>query len=57
MHITEATEACDVIKKTFQHWCFPVNIAKFLRAAFLVEHLWWLLLTSTTHNEFSKNAM
>ena len=57
MHIAEATEACDVIKKTLQHCCFPVNIAKFLRAAFLVEHLWWLLLTSTPHNDFSKNTM
>ena len=24
--------------------CFPVNIAKFLRAAFFIEHLRWLLL-------------
>ena len=24
--------------------CFPVNFAKFLRAPFLTEHLWWLLL-------------
>ena len=23
---------------------FPVNIAKFLRTAFFIEHLWWLLL-------------
>ena len=22
----------------------PVNIAKFLRTAFFIEHLWWLLL-------------
>ena len=25
--------------------CFPVNIAKFLRTAFLKKHLWWLLLS------------
>ena len=28
-----------------QPWrCFPVNIAKFLRTAFCIEHLWWLFL-------------
>ena len=21
-------------------WCFPVNIAKFLRKAFFIEHYW-----------------
>ena len=26
-------------KKRLQHKCFPVNIAKFLRAAFFIEHL------------------
>ena len=26
------------------HRCFPMNYAKFLRAPFLTEHLWWLLL-------------
>ena len=29
------------LKKRLQHRCFPVNIAKFLRAT---EHLRWLLL-------------
>ena len=24
-------------KKRLQHWCFPVNIAKFLRTAFFIE--------------------
>ena len=28
-------KACNIIKKRLQHVCFPVNIAKFLRAAFL----------------------
>ena len=28
-------KACSFIKKRLQHWCFPVNIAKFLRAPFL----------------------
>ena len=36
--------ACNFVKKRFQHRCFPVNIAKFLRTAFFTEHLWWLLL-------------
>ena len=35
---------CNYIKKRLQHGCFPVNIAKFLRTAFLTEHLRWLLL-------------
>ena len=26
------------------HRCFTVNFAEFLRAPFLTEHLWWLLL-------------
>ena len=28
----------------FQHRCFPVNNAEFLKKAFFTEHLWWLLL-------------
>ena len=27
------------MKRRFKHSCFPVNIAKFLRTAFLIEHL------------------
>ena len=34
----------DFIKKRLQHRCFPVNIAKFLRTAFFIEHLRWLLI-------------
>ena len=33
------------IKKRLQHRCFPVNIAKFLRTAFFIEHLPWLFLS------------
>ena len=33
-------------KKKLQHKCLPVNIAKFLRTAFFIEYLWWLLLNS-----------
>ena len=39
-------KACNVIKKRLQHRYFHVNVAKFLRTAFLIEHLWWLLLFS-----------
>ena len=28
-----------------QWCCLPVNFAKFLRTPFIIEHLWWLLLT------------
>ena len=37
-------KACHFIKKRLQHRCFPVNIAKILKTAFFIEHLWWLLL-------------
>ena len=33
-------------KKRLRHRCFPVNFAKFLRTAFLTEHLQVLLLIS-----------
>ena len=37
---------CNSIKKRLQHRCVsvPVNITKFLRTAFFIEHFWWLLL-------------
>ena len=28
-------QACNVIKKRLQHRCFPVNMVKFLRTAFI----------------------
>ena len=34
--------------------CFPVNIAKFLRAVF-IEHLWWLLLFTITFTPSKAN--
>ena len=37
-------EARKYIKRRLQDRCFPVNIAKFLRTAFYIEQLWWLLL-------------
>ena len=33
-----------LLKKRLWHRCFPMNFAKFLRTAFLTEHLRWLLL-------------
>ena len=30
------------LKEKLQQRCFPLNIAKLLRAAFFIEHLWWL---------------
>ena len=32
-------------QKRLQHKCFPENIAKFLRTAFFIQHLRWLLLS------------
>ena len=40
------------LKKEPWHRCFPVNFAKFLRAPFIIEHLWWLLLESIFRNLF-----
>ena len=37
-------KACNFIKKRLLKGCFPVNIAKFLRTAFFIEHFQWLLL-------------
>ena len=41
-------QACNFIKSKLQQWCSPVNFAKFLRTAFLIEHLQWLLMPFTT---------
>ena len=32
-----------LLKKRLWCRCFPVNFAKFLRALFLIEYLWWLI--------------
>ena len=37
-------EAGMSIKKRLKQRYFPVNIAKSLRTAFAIEHLWWFLL-------------
>ena len=36
-------KVCNFIKKRRQHRCFPVNIGKFLRTPFFMEHLRGLL--------------
>ena len=41
------------MKKRLQHRCFSLNIAKFLRKAFLIEHLWWLLLDIHIFSKFA----
>ena len=33
------SQVCNFMKRRFKHSCFPVNIAKFLKTAFLIEHL------------------
>ena len=35
----------NLMKKRPQHRCFHVNILEYLRAAFFIEHLRWLLLS------------
>ena len=45
---TATMKACNFIKKRLQHRCFTVNIAKFLRISFFIEHLWWLVLAVST---------
>ena len=36
--------AATLVKERLWHKSFPVNFVKFLKAPFLTEHLWWLLL-------------
>ena len=45
------------IKRRRQHRCFPVNIAKFLRTAFPIEQLWWLLLELRHNFKTYENSM
>ena len=37
-------QTCNFIKKWLQHRRFPENVSNFLRTAFSMEHLRWLLL-------------
>ena len=42
MFFKKGVWAFNFIERRFRHRCFPVNIAKFLRAAFFIEHLRWM---------------
>ena len=33
------------LQKGLRHKCFPMSLAKFSRAAFLIDHIRWLLLS------------
>ena len=39
-----------LLKKSLWHTCFPVNLVKFLRSPFFIEHPWWLLLNLKLQN-------
>ena len=45
-------KACNFIKKRLQYRYFPLNIAKFLRSAFFIKHLLWLLLPKAVKTFF-----
>ena len=45
-----------LLKKRLQNRYVPGNIAKFLRTAFLTDHLWWLLLISVYFSPSTRNC-
>ena len=44
MNNVPGLQARDLIKKRLKYRCFPVNIVKFFKKNFFIEHLWRLLL-------------
>ena len=48
-------QACNFIKRRLKHRCFTVNIAKFSRALFYIEHLPWLHLWFLSFNPWVNN--
>ena len=44
-HKAAGLKVWNFIKKRLQHSCFPVKLAKFLKATFFTEEFQWLLLT------------
>ena len=42
------------LQKRLQHRRFLMNIAKFLRRQFLIEHLWWLLLSTGVSSNLTR---
>ena len=51
-HLSQSLFFIKLLGKRLWHWCFPVNFAKFLRTAFVTEHLWWLLPDRTCYFSF-----
>ena len=45
----QASRLATLLKKELQLRCFPLNTAKFLGTALLIEHFRWLLLDPVTH--------
>ena len=43
----QGLHTCNYIKKRLQHRCFRVNIEKFVRTAFFIKHLQWLLVSDS----------
>ena len=43
-------QACNFIKKRYQHKFFPLNIAEFLRTAVFIEHLGGCILPEFYEN-------
>ena len=50
----QASRPAILLKKIFQHRCFPVKFVNFLRTPFFTEHLWWLLLEKDILKKFAK---
>ena len=42
-HKDAGIQVCNFIEKILQHRCFPLNITKFLRTAYLIDLNRWLL--------------
>ena len=49
-HLCQSLRSATLLKNNLYHRCFHVNFAKFLRAPFLTENLWWLLLEIASLN-------
>ena len=49
-------QACNFIKKRFQHWCFPVKFSKFLRTSILKNICERLILFVSPQNTIANNS-
>ena len=45
-------EPATLLRKSLWRRCFLVNFVKFLRAPFLIERLWWLLLNQNKEKKY-----